>query len=412
MLLEIFSACYVVFRCKLRKITKTEIMLLLLIIFLVSMLKGMGTGLNTIPIIVLSFILIYILFEDKVLNLFKVWFVSVLAAALLETLPFYLVQIMGVREPYTGIFSSIIVILLLWLYYFFIGRRLPKEMFDFSIKIWILIIIVLILLVLMQSFFNYCLVFSDNKKVQKIFIILIGSGVIAIILLVATLVYYLNSTYKYQMRSEIVEKFNKQQKEYYTHLLEKENETRNFRHDIRDQLLEIRSLCNNGKVEEASSYVNVLLNNALDIGNNQYDVGNIVINTMLNYYLYAIKNECYIYINGLVSDDIDIENVDLCIIVSNLIKNAVEAVMKLESGNKEIYFTAKQINGYFGIIVKNTADIKKIIKNGSKIVTNKSDKNNHGVGLENVKRTVQKYAGTCDIKTENGYFIVEICIKI
>ena len=50
------------------------------------------------------------------------------------------------------------------------------------------------------------------------------------------------------------------------------------------------------------------------------------------------------------------------------------------------------------------------IINQKKFITTKEDKQNHGIGLENVRRTVKKYDGDMRISQENERFIVSINI--
>ena len=50
------------------------------------------------------------------------------------------------------------------------------------------------------------------------------------------------------------------------------------------------------------------------------------------------------------------------------------------------------------------------INQKQKCITTKEDKLNHGIGLENVRRTVKKYDGDMRISQENERFIVLINI--
>ena len=54
--------------------------------------------------------------------------------------------------------------------------------------------------------------------------------------------------------------------------------------------------------------------------------------------------------------------------------------------------------------------IESIINQKQKFITTKEDKLNHGIGLENVSRTVKKYDGDMRISQENERFIVSINI--
>ena len=54
--------------------------------------------------------------------------------------------------------------------------------------------------------------------------------------------------------------------------------------------------------------------------------------------------------------------------------------------------------------------MESVINQKQKFITTKEDKLNHGIGLENVRRTVKKYDGDMRISQENERFIVSINI--
>ena len=54
--------------------------------------------------------------------------------------------------------------------------------------------------------------------------------------------------------------------------------------------------------------------------------------------------------------------------------------------------------------------MESVINQKHKFITTKEDKLNHGIGLENVRRTVKKYDGDMRISQENERFIVSINI--
>lgn len=44
-------------------------------------------------------------------------------------------------------------------------------------------------------------------------------------------------------------------------------------------------------------------------------------------------------------------------------------------------------------------------------VTDKADRENHGIGLANIKSTAEKYQGTMDFKVKGRVFILSIMMK-
>ena len=99
-----------------------------------------------------------------------------------------------------------------------------------------------------------------------------------------------------------------------------------------------------------------------------------------------------------------------CTIISNLLNNAIEACEKIQEDKRIIEFEIAGYNSQIFISVRNSYDMESIINQKQKFITTKEDKLNHGIGLENVRRTVKKYDGDMRISQENERFIVTINI--
>lgn len=142
-------------------------------------------------------------------------------------------------------------------------------------------------------------------------------------------------------------------------------------------------------------------------------MGNEIINTMLNYYFIPLKNECDIVVKGYVKEDLTIIKRELCIIVSNLLKNVVEAINKITDGDKKIVFEIKSNGSFLLIKLINTVrkDNEIIIKN-NQIMTDKEDKSNHGFGVLNIVNTVKKNEGAIDMYIDDDKFISKITLSM
>ena len=94
-----------------------------------------------------------------------------------------------------------------------------------------------------------------------------------------------------------------------------------------------------------------------------------------------------------------------CTIISNLLNNVIEACEKIQEDKRIIEFEIVGYNSQIFISVCNSYDMESIINQKQKFITTKEDKLNHGIGLENVRRTVKKYDGDMRISQENERFI-------
>lgn len=102
-----------------------------------------------------------------------------------------------------------------------------------------------------------------------------------------------------------------------------------------------------------------------------------------------------------------VKDEDVVVIFSNLLNNALEAAQNCED-DRYIYMRIKRENEGLRILIENS-HCNVICSQGEKFLTTKEkDRENHGIGIENIKNAVAKYDGTCDISYTDKQFVVDI----
>ncbi|MBU3840181.1 MAG: GHKL domain-containing protein [Candidatus Ruminococcus intestinipullorum] len=195
---------------------------------------------------------------------------------------------------------------------------------------------------------------------------------------------------------------------YYKELLNREEETRRYRHDMQNHLLCLSQYMKNESYSEAMEYIVKLQESLTTIQKRCYITGNDLLDIFLNNYFLPLE-EVKVDIWGACSNDFLIDDVDFCIIFSNLIQNAAEAVLRQQDGEKYIRVIFKQKAEYGEITIENSigSDVEEV-KIGSTI---KSDDSSHGIGLKNVADTIQKNKGHFEFKTKEGEFCAKVLLK-
>jgi sensor histidine kinase regulating citrate/malate metabolism len=212
----------------------------------------------------------------------------------------------------------------------------------------------------------------------------------------------------FRKQADLEKKYNQQQKAYFDLLLKKEEETKRFRHDMINHLICLQEHIKNHRYEEVEIYLADILKEMNGIREMQYDVGNEVVNVLMNYYFIPIKNSSTISVDGYLGEWEQMSQMDLCTIFSNLFKNAAEAVG--DHGNIKITIVRKE--KFVQVIIGNSFDqIIQRTKEGA-LQTSKCDKENHGFGLENVQRVIQKNHGEFQYHVDNNWFEVEMILPI
>lgn len=101
----------------------------------------------------------------------------------------------------------------------------------------------------------------------------------------------------------------------------------------------------------------------------------------------------------------NIDIIDLCTIIANLLDNAIEAYT--ECNDYDIRINLDYINNSYRIEIANT--IKGSVLSGNKTLkTSKSDTKNHGIGIKSVKSRAEKYNGKTQFTEENGQFVARV----
>lgn len=210
--------------------------------------------------------------------------------------------------------------------------------------------------------------------------------------------------------SSMLEDQVKAQVEYYKKADKLNTELRNFRHDYKNHLLCLQGLLDGEEYDEARDYLHSITLRQTASGKD-FSSGNTIVNAIL-----ADKSETAEHIGaeirfqGIVYEDIPA--VDVCTIFANALDNALEACGKLTgSGPKIISVKCSYVKHIQFINITNpTSEEIKIVNNA--IETSKKDKNLHGIGLYNIRRTVEKYDGEFDISCEGGMFTLDVGFKV
>lgn len=179
--------------------------------------------------------------------------------------------------------------------------------------------------------------------------------------------------------------------QHYSILERKYDKTNQIIHDIKNHLICINALATYNQSKKIIEYIkniNEDINQLSDIVITNNKMLDIIINDkihLINKYNINFKYE-------VQSFNLDfIKNKDMCSMMSNLLDNSIESCIK--SYNKNILLKIQHYNKSF-IIIKliNSCDKNPILKN-NKLISSKQNTTYHGYGIENIKKSVNKYSG-------------------
>lgn len=215
-----------------------------------------------------------------------------------------------------------------------------------------------------------------------------------------------------QIESEEIKrkmKFNnaqlKLQKQFYRNTEMQEQKMKSFKHDINNLLLVILNLLEQDKIEEAKNNLKYL-HQEMTFTQSIY-TGQAEIDAVLNIKqenCKALGIDLKINSSEIVSF-IKINPMDMVVILANCLDNAIEATNQTTTQNKMIRCRIQVDEDHIIIYVSNPVDKPVEITDGKYIMTTKADSSEHGLGLSNIRKVVEKYQGTLNLESTNDTFI-------
>ncbi len=211
------------------------------------------------------------------------------------------------------------------------------------------------------------------------------------------------------LRENIRKEYN-----YYLNINKEKDKVKELYHDTKNHMVCIRHLCEKNDTQKIIEYIDSMESKVIKYKkyNDELHTGNMILDSILTNkkFICVEKNiEFDAYIDFSKNDFMDM--MDVCTIFSNIIDNAIEACDKINSPDilKKIKIESKYIDEFCIIVIENTK-INKIIKKRNFFLTSKNNSCIHGIGLKNIKKSVEKYLGEIVINYSDNIFIIKIMI--
>ncbi|HAT4119854.1 TPA: GHKL domain-containing protein [Clostridium perfringens] len=303
------------------------------------------------------------------------------------------------------------------------------------------LLIMLTIIVFIGNFFEKCRVniSSTTIKKQTIMVFIIGISVLLSekvfdnIQITSKLLYRVNIStliiainlaivhfimykkykeYKFDFKLKILERQLNYQKKYYEKVMDNYDEAKKAFHDMNNHIIVIKYFLENKDYNNMNEYIKSL-SKKIVTNNDKNICKNKIINAICVEKSDICKSEeINISFDIVINKELNIDDLDLCIILGNLIDNAIEACEKINNKKiqKVIQVSSRVYLNQIYIKVINSKN-NKLKKHNCKFLTSKKDKKNHGIGLENVKESVYKNDGEIEIKDSKNTFEVSLYMK-
>lgn len=192
--------------------------------------------------------------------------------------------------------------------------------------------------------------------------------------------------------------------------LQTNNDIRRLYHDMKNHLLAIQGMAEDGgKVEE---YLKELLPR-FEGYESQVSTGNPTIDALLSEKvqratLDGIQFNIYMDLSSLGH----MKSVDLITIFGNAVDNAIEATQALPEGVERIVYLKSSRMANLTVLRFSNQFSGGRLEGGGTLLTTKSDKEMHGIGLSSIQKAAKRYGGsvTTRIDNEGGWFSLMVML--
>lgn len=193
----------------------------------------------------------------------------------------------------------------------------------------------------------------------------------------------------------------------YKMLLKAEKETKRARHEMSHHIKAISAFLSENKIDEANDYITSVSDNLNSLPALRY-CNNLLVNAIVGACVEQAQAEgINIEYNINVGEIITMDDSDLCVLIENMLDNALEACRKIKSDRKKyIRININQDDNFIFVGCVNSFDGNIMFDENGDIITSKEDSDNHGYGVSAMKMVADKYNSILKIESTEKEFSV------
>lgn len=368
---------------------------------------------NMISNIVVCILLIYFLFESKIISAI---FHSIIFYAFLIISEYITIPIISIvfRIDFESIadenlaymiaaIASKIIHLICCMIVLSVYRKIKNKESKNGFSLMLLIPIFNIVM------FELIVIVTKDVPYKNLYLIWIVCG---ILMLFSSILVFFNRYHIIKQANKVneleIENKKKDLDKQYLSILEKSNDDMQIlAHDFKNHLIQLNSFT---ELEDVNKYINKIypdVDKFASTGISDNKTLDLIIN---KYYSLCELKGISFDLDVRTTNLIQIDNVDLSALLNNLLDNALEAAEKGVNGY--ISFKVFKDTEYYDKIVILNSCIEKPMTNNKKLISSKRDTLLHGIGVKSVKKIVKKYKGiyNWEYNEDNKEFITTISI--
>ncbi len=209
-----------------------------------------------------------------------------------------------------------------------------------------------------------------------------------------------------QLRQE--NQFLSMQQARYDNLRTAIEETRYARHDLRHHFNHLSAMAEKGELEKIKAYLPHALSKLPDLEMHFSD--NRAVDSVIGHYCASAQRDGVPFHARIdLPETLPVDEMDVCLVLSNLLENALDASVKLQSDARHIRVEAYMHSSHLLLIsVENPFEGSIKEKDG---VFHSSKRLGNGVGIQSVRRIAEKNGGDSIFQHHNGLFTAKVMLR-
>jgi sensor histidine kinase YesM len=184
---------------------------------------------------------------------------------------------------------------------------------------------------------------------------------------------------------------------------------RGWRHDYHSHLQTIKAHLALNQLDEVQKYL-LDLEKDLSRVDSYVKSGNLMADAILNSKITIAENKnINVICKAELPEQLIISDIDMCIILGNLLDNAIEACMQIEEDKRFIRIYISMMKNQLYISIQNSSKEELNFNERHYISTKRGE---HGLGMKRAKVLIDKYNGYLNLQNEPGIFASEVTVPL
>lgn len=206
-------------------------------------------------------------------------------------------------------------------------------------------------------------------------------------------------SFRIRERIALLEQETNAQRVYVSEAKARYERTQAFRHDIKNHLSVLNGLLKHDRTDQAKNFLEKLEFVTKDLSF-PIHTGNPVIDILLGSKIEIAKqNGIRTELFFLLPQSCNVDDLDLCIIFSNALDNAINACIQVDGG-KMLRITGERQGDFYRLEFENSC------------LPRQGALKEFGTGLSNIKAVADKYGGVITAETNSSIFCLDILLNI